>query len=209
MAPLEELDDSTKGLESWRRAGLLWNCSILFTNTKGLYLHPCPNTTPGRLRVQHSLPKLMSRRQCPPRTRHQFVPSLYPGHVIMYSRMLPFSSTNSPSAELWRTTDGKYLYRILWGELPAEWCFFTKLVPQVSPFPVPIFGVNICPFNYGIKGDFILELTINAQRLRAKSVQHPFFPLSNRWSLRSDPNPSSSILRAQIFKWQTKTKLFR
>jgi hypothetical protein len=28
------------------------------------------------------------------------------------------------------------------------------------PFPVPIFGVNICPFNYGIKVIFILELTI-------------------------------------------------
>jgi hypothetical protein len=34
---------------------------------------------------------------------------------------------------------------------PAEWHFFTKLGPQVSLFPVPIFGVNICPFNYGIK----------------------------------------------------------
>jgi hypothetical protein len=52
-------------------------------------------------------------------------------------------------------------------------------------------------------------LTINAQRLRAKSVQHPFFPLANHWSLHSDPNPSSSILRAQIFKWRTKTRLSR
>jgi hypothetical protein len=26
---------------------------------------------------------------------------------------------------------------------PAEWHFVTKLSPQVSPFPVPIFGVNI------------------------------------------------------------------
>jgi hypothetical protein len=34
---------------------------------------------------------------------------------------------------------------------PAEWHFITKLGPQVSPFPTPIFGINICPFNYGIK----------------------------------------------------------
>jgi hypothetical protein len=188
---------------------LLCNCSIPITNTKGLYLYPCPNTTPGRLRVQHSLPKLMSRRQCTSRTRHQFVPSLYPSHVITYSRMLHSSSANSPSAEWWRTTDRKHLYRILWGEFPAERRFFTKLGPQVSPFPVPIFGVNICPFNYEIKSDFIPELTINAQRLRAKSIQHPFFPLANRWSLRSDPNPSSSILWAQIFEWRTKTKFLR
>jgi hypothetical protein len=120
----------------------LWNCSIPITNTKGLYLYPCPNTTPGGLRVQHSLPKLMSRHQCPSHTHHQFVPSLCPGHIIMYSRKLPFSSANSPSAEWWRTTDRKYLNRILWGEFPAEWRFFTKLGPQVSPFPVPIFGVN-------------------------------------------------------------------
>jgi hypothetical protein len=33
----------------------------------------------------------------------------------------------------------------------TKWHFVTKLGPQVSPFPVPIFGVNICPFNYGIK----------------------------------------------------------
>jgi hypothetical protein len=25
---------------------------------------------------------------------------------------------------------------------PTEWRFFIKLSPQVSPFPVPIFGVN-------------------------------------------------------------------
>jgi hypothetical protein len=71
---------------------LLWNCSIPITNTKGLYLYPCLNTTPGRLRVQHSLPKLMSRHQCPFRTRHQFVPSSCPGHVITYSRKLPFQA---------------------------------------------------------------------------------------------------------------------
>jgi hypothetical protein len=29
--------------------------------------------------------------------------------------------------------------------------FVTKLGPQISLSPVPIFGVNICLFNYGIK----------------------------------------------------------
>jgi hypothetical protein len=87
--------------------------------------------------------------------------------------------------------------------------FSTKLGPHVSLFPVPIFGVNICPFNYGIKDDFIPELTINAQHPQAESVQHPFFPPSNCWSFRSNPNPSSSTFQAPIFKWRTKTKLFR
>jgi hypothetical protein len=56
---------------------LLCRCSIPITDIKGLYLYPCPNTTPGRLRVQHLMSKLMLRRQCPSRTRHQLVPSLY------------------------------------------------------------------------------------------------------------------------------------
>jgi hypothetical protein len=131
-----------EGLEGWHGVGLLWNCSIPITNTKGLYLYVCPNTTPSRPRVQHLLLKLMPWRQCPSRTRHQFVPSLYSGHVIMYSRMLPFSSANNPSAEWWRATDRRYLYRMLWGKSLAEWCFFTKLAPRVSLFLVPIFGVN-------------------------------------------------------------------
>jgi hypothetical protein len=29
--------------------------------------------------------------------------------------------------------------------------FITKLGPQISLSLAPIFGVNICPFNYGIK----------------------------------------------------------
>jgi hypothetical protein len=96
MTPLEELDDSTKGLEGWHGASLLWNCSIPITDTKGLYLYPCPNTTPSRPRVQHLLPKLMPRRQCLSCTRHQFIPSLYWGHVITYSRMLPLPSAKQP-----------------------------------------------------------------------------------------------------------------
>jgi hypothetical protein len=83
------------------------------------------------------------------------------------------------------------------------------LAHKLVSFLYQFFGINICPFNYGIKSDFIPELTINAQRLQAESVQHPFFPPTNCWSLRSDPNPSSSILRAQIFKWRTKTRFFR
>jgi hypothetical protein len=120
-----------------------------------------------------------------------------------------FHPWNSSPAE-WRcTSDRRRLYRMLWGKPPTKWCYSAKFGSHVSLFPVPIFGVNIFPLNYGIKGDFIPELTINTQRPRAKSVQHPFFPPLNRWSLRLDPNPSSSIFQAPIFEWRTKTKLSR
>jgi hypothetical protein len=48
-------------------------------------------------------------------------------------------------------------------------------------------------------------LTINAQRLWAKSVHRPFFPLAICWSPRSDPNPKSSISQAQIFNGRPKS----
>jgi hypothetical protein len=108
---------------------LLCRCSIPIIDIKGLYLYPCPNTTPGRLRVQHLIPKLMFRRQCPPRTCHQFVPSLYPGHVITHSRKLPFKSANSPSAEWWCIADRKHLYRILWGDFSCRMAFHYQTRP--------------------------------------------------------------------------------
>jgi hypothetical protein len=120
-----------------------------------------------------------------------------------------FHPWNSSSSEWWCTPDRRRLYRMLWGEPSVEWNSSAKLGSHVSLFPIPIFGVNICLFNYGIKGDFIPKLTINTQRPQAKSVQHPFFPPLNRWSLRLDPNPRSSIFQASIFKWRTKTKLSR
>jgi hypothetical protein len=77
---------------------------------------------------------------------------LISGHVTTHSQKLPFKSANSPFAERQRIADRK---RLLPNPLRrfflAEWYFITKLGPQASLFPVPFFGVNICPFNYGIK----------------------------------------------------------
>jgi hypothetical protein len=199
-----------EGLESWHGAGLLWNCSMPITNTKGLYLYSGSNMTPSRPRLQHLLLKINTMASCPSRIHHQFIPFFIfnPRHHT-FPNAFHFHPWNSSSAE-WRCTiDRRCLYRMLWGKPPAEWCPSAKFGSHVSLFPVPIFGVNICPFNYGIKGVFIPELTINTQRLQAKSVQHPFFPPLNRWSLRLDPNPSSSIFQAPTLKWRTKTKLSR
>jgi hypothetical protein len=198
-----------EGLESWHGAGLLWKCSIPITNTKGLYLYPGSNTTPSRPRLQHLLPKIKTMASCPSRIHHQFIPFFIsnPRHHA-FPNAFHFHPWNSSSAE-WRCTpDCRRLYRMLWGKPSAEWCSSAKFGPHVNLFPIPNFGINICPLNYEIKGDFIPELTINTQRPQAKSVQHPFFPPSNRWNLRSDPNPSSSTFQASILKWRTKTKIF-
>jgi hypothetical protein len=199
-----------EGLESWHGASLLWNYSIPITNTKGLYLYPGFNTTPSRPQLQHVLPKINTMASCASHTRHQFIPFFIfnPRHHAFPNAFRFHPWNNSPAK--WRCTpDRRHLYRMLWGKPSVEWCSSAKFGPHDSLFLVPIFGVNICPFNYGIKGDFIPKLTINTQRPQAESVPHPFFPPSNRWSLRPDPNPSSSTFQASILKWRTKTKLFR
>jgi hypothetical protein len=60
-----------EGLESLHGAGLLWNCLIPITNTKGLYLYPGSNMTPSRPRLQHLLPKINTMASCPSRICHQ------------------------------------------------------------------------------------------------------------------------------------------
>jgi hypothetical protein len=62
-----------EGLESWHGAGLLWNCSIPITNTKGLYLYPGSNMTPSRPRLQYLLPKTNTMASCPTRLHHQLI----------------------------------------------------------------------------------------------------------------------------------------
>jgi hypothetical protein len=83
-----------EGLESWHGAGLLWNCSIPITNTKGLYLYPVSNTTPSRPWLQYLLPKTNNMTSCRFRIHHQLVSplSLYLVHVITHSWTFPLST---------------------------------------------------------------------------------------------------------------------
>ena len=58
MIPLEELDDTTKGLERWRGAGLVV-LVVYFTMAEGVYLYPGRNTNPKRLRLHGNIWKNM------------------------------------------------------------------------------------------------------------------------------------------------------
>jgi hypothetical protein len=128
-----------EGLESWHGANLLWNCAIPLTNTKGSYLYPGSNTTPSRPRLQHLLPNgVMSVSH--PSSIHPFF--IFKPHHHTFPNAFLFQAWNNSSAEWWRTLDHRRLYRMLWGKPLAEWFSSTKLGPQVSLIPVPIFGVN-------------------------------------------------------------------
>jgi hypothetical protein len=94
-----------KDLRIWRKAGLLWNCSIPITYMAHIY-----TLVLTQLLVDYEynikMSKLMLRRQCPSRTRHQLILPLYRAT----SPRIPenfFKSANSPFAERWRTADRK------------------------------------------------------------------------------------------------------
>jgi hypothetical protein len=108
--------------------------------------------TPDGLRAQYLIPNLSPSANAYPSIR-----PFRSGHVTTQSREI---SANSPFAERKQTADRKLLYRILLKKPSFFWTdFFTKLGPQIRLPSVPNFGVNICPFNYGIKSDFIPKLT--------------------------------------------------
>jgi hypothetical protein len=199
-----------EGLESWHGVGLLWNCSIPITNTKGLYLYPGSNTTPSRPRLQHLLPKINTMVSCSSRIHHQFIPFFISNprqHVFPNAfRLHPW---NRSSAK-WRCTpDRRHLYRMLWGKPSVEWCSSAKFSSHVSLFLVPIFGVNICPFNYGIKRWFYSGIDHKYSTSPGQICSTPVLSSFKLWSLRLDPNPSSPTFQASILKWRTKTKLSR
>jgi hypothetical protein len=121
-----------KDSKVWCKAGFVVKLFDTHYRHQGFIFIPCPNTTPDRLRVQHLIPKLMLRRQCPSRTRHQFVLSFYPGHVITHSWKLPLKSANSPFVERWHIANRRHLYRILWGDFSCwtVFCYQTRPTNQ-------------------------------------------------------------------------------
>jgi hypothetical protein len=133
--------------------------------------------TPDGLRAQYLIPNLS-----PSANAYTSIRPFRSGHVTTQSRKI---SANSPFAERKQTADRKLFCRILLKKPSFFWTdFFIKLGPQIRLLPVPNFGVNTCPFNYGIKSDFIPKLTpiANVSRLN----------LFNTYSL------SSQSVRASI-----------
>jgi hypothetical protein len=89
-----------EGLESWHGAGLLWNCSIPITNTKGLYLYPGSNMTPSRPRLQYLLPKINTMVSCPSRIHHQLVSFFVSSPHHHAPRMFPLSTVEHLSCRM-------------------------------------------------------------------------------------------------------------
>jgi hypothetical protein len=147
--------------------------------------------------------------QCPSCTCHQFVPSLYSGHVITYSWMLPLPSAKQPFCRMMACSRPQASLPNASRKIFCRTVFPYQTRPTSHYLSCANFRCQHMPLQLRDKSDFIPELTIHAQSLQAESVQHSFFPPSNRWSFYPDPNPSSSIFQAQIIKWRTKTWIFR
>jgi hypothetical protein len=102
----------------------------------GFIFIPCPNMTPGGLRAQYLIPNLMPKCEC--LSIHSSLPSARatsvrgpanPAQTVLLPNVniLPTAGTSIESSE---------------EIFPCRTGFATKLGPQISLFPVPIFGVN-------------------------------------------------------------------
>jgi hypothetical protein len=141
--------------------------------------------TPGGIRAQYLIPNLTPKCEClsihsslPLRPRHHAIPRNQRKQFLCRTEAkLP---TTSISTEFFE-------------EILLRWTgFFTKLGPQIRLPPVPIFGVNICPFNYGIKV-ILFRNWLQLPTSSSQSVQHLFSLPAIHRSLRPDPNPRSSF----------------
>jgi hypothetical protein len=204
MAPLEELDDSTRRTRKLARGRFVVKLYDTYYKQR-VHIYTLVLT---RLLVDHDYNiyclKLTTWRHVGLVSIINSLPSLYPVHVSTHSRTFPPSTVEKLFCRMMTHSRPQTPLPNALKEISCRMVFSCQIRPTCQYPLIPIFGVNICPFNYGIKDDFIPELTINAKRPQAKSVQHLFFPPSNCWSFRPDPKPSSSTFQASSFKWRTK-----
>jgi hypothetical protein len=116
-------------------------------------------------------------------------------HVITPSRMLPLLPAELCLCRMTTRSRPQSVFAEYFRESPlAEWYPSTKSGPHVSLFLVLNFGVNTCPFNFGIKDAFISELTRNPQHLQAESALISVFRFQILRVRFQTQNPSSSNL---------------
>jgi hypothetical protein len=167
--------NSTTRLEDskvWRKAGLLWKCANTITYIQGSYLYPVV----ARLLVdyEHNIWYLNYR---PNANAYPSIRRFRSGHVTMRSREI---SANSSLAERKQNCRPRASLPNLFKETFLLWTgFFIKLGPQIRPPSVPNFGVNICPFNYGIKVILFwnwLQLPTSSSRICSTPILSPRTP---------------------------------
>jgi hypothetical protein len=114
------------------------------------------------------------------------------GHVTMHSRKFLLQKRKQPLCRTMAHCRPQASFTDSFEEtFPSRMLFITKLGPQVSLSPVPFFGVNIYPFNYGIKVILFRNWPQTLDVFKS-NLFNTIFPPVIRWSLRSDPNPRSS-----------------
>jgi hypothetical protein len=111
---------------------------------QGFVFIPCPSTTPGALRAQYLIPNLMPKCECLSirpfllfGPRHHAIPQI--------QRKQSFCRTEA------NCRPQVSLPNLLKKPFPAERDLLPSQAHKSASFLLPIFGVNIGPFNYGIK----------------------------------------------------------
>jgi hypothetical protein len=158
---------------------------------------PCHGMTSNGLRAQYLIPNLSLSVIAYPSIR-----PFRSGHVITQSRKI---SANNLPAKRKQIADRGLLCRIFLKK-PSFFRtdFFTELGPQIRLLPIPNSGVNICPFNYGIKV-ILFQNWLQSPTSSNWICPTPILLFAIHWSLRPDPNPRSSFSQAQIPNGRSKS----
>jgi hypothetical protein len=102
----------------------------------GFIFIPCPNMTPSGLRAQYLIPNLMPKCEC--LSLHSSLPSARATSArdsANPAQTVPLPNGNTLPTVGTSTESSEEIF-------PCRTRFVTKLGPQISLFPVPIFGVN-------------------------------------------------------------------
>jgi hypothetical protein len=85
-------------------------------------------------------------------------PSLFPVYAITHSRTFPLSTMEQLFCRMMMHSRLQTPLPNALKEISCRIVLSCQIRPTCQSPPVPIFGVNICPFNYGIKDDFIFGI---------------------------------------------------
>jgi hypothetical protein len=110
----------------------------------GFIFIPCLDMTPSGLWAQYLIANLIPKCEC--LSIHSSLPLGPRHHAIPWNQRKQSSCRTETNC--WPQAS---LPNLLKKSSPRWTGFVTKLGLQISLSPIPIFGVNICPFNYGIK----------------------------------------------------------
>ena len=187
MTPLEELDDTTKGLESRHGAGCIDLVVNPYYNGRGSIFIPQTKHESQKTTIYKGTSKQTWKLTIPyPKLSESFIITTFIFSIGLACHLLLSRMESPPSGVTDRTS------------IQPTACFVCRIpfFPHAGP-PVilqnrPKSSVNTCPLNFGIKVVFILKLTTSSFFFLGQHRSTPQ-PLPKNSSFQRNLGPTSNL----------------